>query len=112
MDRAADYTSGTGTTALVFEYTVTDKDNDDNGIEIEASKLAFNGGTITDVVGNAATLTHTAVSASTDHKVDGSAPTIATNGITITSTTQPYKAGDIIQATVTFTEKCHREEGE
>ena len=103
----ANYKSGTGTTALVFEYTVVANDVDTDGIEIEANKLTLNSGTIKDLAGNAATLTHTALSAQTSHKVDGVAPTIATNGIAITNApagNNTYKISDKIQATVTFSE--------
>ncbi len=104
-DKNAAYTSGSGTTALVFEYTVVASDVDADGIEIRADKLALNGGTIKDAAGNAATLTYNALSAQASHKVDGTIPSI--NSIAITSTApanNTYKTGDKIQATVTFTE--------
>ena len=107
-DKTVAYTSGTGTTALVFEYTIAAGDTDTDGIEIEANKLTLNSGSIKDLAGNAATLTHTALSAQTSHKVDSAAPTIiATNGISITSdagSNDTYKKDDKIQATATFTE--------
>ena len=106
-DRAADYESGTGTKKLVFEYTVGGSDTDTDGISIETNKLALNGGTITDIPGNTATLTHSALATQSSHKVDGVAPVIVTDGIGITSTGAPYTAGETIQATVTFSENVN-----
>ena len=106
-NKDASYKSGSPGTALVFEYTVASGDEDTNGIEIEANKLSLNSGTIVDTTDSTinAILTHTAVTASTSHKVDAVAPTVATtNGVAITSTAKTYKIGDKIQVTVTFNE--------
>ena len=104
----ADYKSGTGTTKLVFEYTVAAGDTDTDGIAIEANKLKLNSGTIKDAAGNNATLTHTALTAQALHKVDTTAPTVDEDGVSITSSTSYpdyfYKLGATIQATVTFSE--------
>ncbi len=100
----ANYASGSGTAALVFEYTVAAGDTDADGISIGANALSLNNGTITDTTGNAAVLTHTAVSDASAHQVDGILPKIVSNGVAITSTTAPYMAGEVIQATVTFNE--------
>ncbi len=56
VTRYADYTGGTGTSALTFSYTVQSGDFDFNGIGI-TSPIDLNGGTIKDVNGNDATLT-------------------------------------------------------
>ena len=102
--KKADYESGSGTTALVFAYTVGGTDSDTDGISIAVNQLSLNSGTIEDIPGNTATLTHTALATQASHKVDGVAPEIATGGISITSTVAPYTAGEKIQATVTFNE--------
>ena len=104
-DKTADYESGTGTKKLIFEYDVASGDADTNGIEIEANKLALNSGTIVDTNDSSrnASLTHTAVAASTSHKVDGVAPTVS-GSPSITSTAQTYVIDDTIQATLTFSE--------
>jgi hypothetical protein len=47
----ASYASGTGTNALVFNYTVQAGNNDTDGIELPAS-LSLNGGSIRDLAGN------------------------------------------------------------
>ena len=104
-DRAASYTSGNDTTELVFAYTVASGDNDTDGTSIAADQLSLNGGTITDNVGNPATLTHTPLGAQTSHKVDTTAPTVSTILITSTApSNNHYKADDVIQVTVTFSE--------
>ena len=56
--KAASYTTGTGTTALVFEYTVANLDNDTDGISIDANQLTAPENTIKDTVDNEAVLTH------------------------------------------------------
>ena len=106
-DKKADYASGTGTTKLVFEYKVKSGDTDTDGIEIEANKLALNNGTIADAAGNVAVLDHAALSTQNAHKVDGTAPSIVTDGVSISSgagTDDTYKTGDKIEATVRFSE--------
>lgn len=52
----ANYVSGTGSSALVFSYTVQPGENDMDGIEVGAA-VALNGGTIKDAPSNDATLT-------------------------------------------------------
>ena len=65
----AAYHSGSGTTALVFRYTVAAGDADSDGITVAQNALALNGGTIDDGSSNAATLDHAALAASADHTV-------------------------------------------
>jgi hypothetical protein len=76
----ANYSSGTGSNALVFTYTILAGQNDANGISINANALSLNGGTITDAAGNAATLTAAAVTDNANFKVDTTAPTITITG--------------------------------
>ena len=66
-------TTGDDAKKLVCSYTVAEGDADTNGVAVEAGKLA---GTIKDGADNAATLTYTAISDSSGHKVDGVRPTI------------------------------------
>ena len=82
-DETLGYHSGTGTATLLFTgYTVAERDEDLDGIAIEANKLATGGGTITKagVSGIDAVLTHDAVAADSGHKVDGVRPTLLTTG--------------------------------
>lgn len=71
----ADYVSGSGTTALVFQYTILAGQNDGNGIGIAADSLRLNGGALTDAAGNAAVLAHGAVADHAGYLVDTTAPT-------------------------------------
>ena len=45
-NRRAGYHSGTGTTQLLFQYTVLAGDDDDDGIAVVTNSLTLNGGTI------------------------------------------------------------------
>ena len=105
-NRKASYESGTGTTALVFAYTVVNGDNDADGISVAANSLALNSGTIQDARDNDATLTHTALAAQSTHKVATiAAPTVSSVAITSSATNannSTYIVGDKIQATVTY----------
>ena len=80
---ALDYSSGSGSTALVFTgYTVAVNDVDTDGLSIAANKLTLNSGTIKASAGDNpdAVLDHAAVAASANHKVDGIRPTLVTTG--------------------------------
>ena len=83
--RQADYAGGTGSNELRFTYTVVAGDADTDGIAVAASRLALNGGSITDGPGNAAMLTHVALAAQSSHKVDGVAPVLS--GATVAGAT-------------------------
>ncbi|MBU1663902.1 MAG: hypothetical protein KKG92_00705, partial [Gammaproteobacteria bacterium] len=71
----ANYASGSGTTALVFTYTILAAQTDTNGITIAANSLTLNGGTLKDAAGNNATLTHALVADNGGYMVDTTAPT-------------------------------------
>ena len=82
-DKVLEYSSGSPGAALVFSgYTVAANDEDTDGLSIEANKLDANGGTIQQTADTsvAAVLTHPAVAASANHKVDGVKPTLVTTG--------------------------------
>ena len=97
-------TTGDDAKKLVCSYAVAEGDADANGVAVEAGKLA---GTIKDGANNAATLTYTAITDSSGHKVDGVKPTISTLAI---SSSPPagqnghYKIGDAVKVTATFSE--------
>ena len=87
--RRAPLSSGSGTTMLVFSYTVVEGDMDDNGIWAgdQDRTIKLEGGTIQGTVGGLdAVLTHTVVDTEADHKVNGAAantaPTAANNTVT------------------------------
>ena len=110
--RRAALSSGSGTTALVFSYTVVAGDMDDNGIWIGDQDHTIKldtGDAIRGTVGGLdAVLTHPSGGAQTGHKVNGgaaaTAPTV--NDVAVTSTpasgTTYYLAGEVIEFTVTF----------
>ena len=76
--RQAVYTGGSDSSVLAFSYTVVAGDTDDDGVEVAQNALTANGGTIRDIVGNAAVLAHAAVAADTVNRVDNVAPTLMT----------------------------------
>jgi CheY-like chemotaxis protein len=57
----ANYVSGSGSTNLVFQYTVQAGNTDANGISIGANSLQANGGSLADAAGNTAVLTDAGV---------------------------------------------------
>jgi hypothetical protein len=85
----ASYAGGTGTNALTFTYTILAGQTDEvNGISVDANSLALNSGTIKDIAGNNATLTHTLVADNASYLVDTTAPTATlTAGLTTTPAT-------------------------
>ena len=119
----AAYESGTGTTALVFGYTVQAGDSDDNGIWIGDQDQTLVGshqsGTITIVAtGTAAGLAHAELGAQSGHKVDGSRTTsnnpptfdgtvttreVPENSAADTEVSDPVTATDDDDDTLTYT---------
>ena len=63
--------------AVVFRYTVAEGDSDNNGVAIDANKLKLNGGSIRDTADNNADLSHDALAAQANHRVDGIRPRIS-----------------------------------
>ncbi len=74
----ANYVSGTGTSSIVFRYTVQVGDNDGDGIQ-SSSPLGLNGGTIRDQAGNNSLLTFSLPDTSLVN-VTGTTPTITSVG--------------------------------
>ncbi|ARM83981.1 hypothetical protein [Marinobacter salarius] len=98
--RQADYVSGSGSSALVFTYTVQAGDEDDNGIAV--SSLTLEGGTLQDVSSNNATLTLNSVGDTSGVLVDGVAPVVSINALTTTDITPVVNgsAGDATSLTL------------
>ena len=88
--RTAGYLRGTDTAALVFVYEVEERDEDPNGVSIEANRLTLNGGTIEDEAENAAALAHDAVATQAGHKVDGVKPVLSSTAVDGSSLTLTY----------------------
>ena len=103
--RYANYLAS-GSTTLVFAYTVVAEDHDQDGISIAANALGLNGGTIHNQGAKpTALLDHGAVSAQSGHRVNRD-PFIVSGGVAVTSTpaasTDTYGVGEIIEISVTF----------
>ena len=96
---SASYVSGSGTTDLLFNYTVALGQNDSNGLSYAANALLLNGGTIKDSAGNSAVITAIARLDNAAYKVDTTAPTVA-----ITSNTTQLLVGQTANITFTFSE--------
>jgi surface antigen len=99
----ANYVSGSGSRSLVCSYTIQAGQNDSTGISVAANKLTLNGGTLQDAVGNAATLTHSAVADNANYVVDNTAPLISSIALT-GGTGGVLNVGDVVHITVTMNE--------
>lgn len=107
--KAASYASGTGTSALIFTYTIESSLNDTDGISIDAGSVALNGGTIKNISAqDAASLAFLAVAANSSYKVDTTTPEpLASTPVVLSYTGElnnTLNAGDKVTVTVTFTE--------
>ena len=107
-DAVVNYSSGTGTNTLTFNYTVASDHTTSDLDYVATSSLALNSGTIKDAALNAATLTlaspgaSNSLSANKDILVDGTAPTVT--GVTSTISNGTYSSGDVIPITIAFSE--------
>ena len=81
----AAYSAGSGTTALTFTYTILALQTDANGTSIPLNALDLNGGTITDLAGNTATITKAAVSDNANFMVDTTVPGTPTISVVASS---------------------------
>ncbi|QJR12279.1 hypothetical protein DSM104443_03364 [Usitatibacter rugosus] len=97
--RAATYVSGSGTTALLFRYTVVAGDTDGDGITVGA--LVLNGGTIADGIGNPATLTLNAIGATNAVLVNTAGPQVTSVAVPANGT---YDTGQNLDFTVNWDE--------
>lgn len=98
--RQAAYLSGSGTSALLFRYTVQAGDADSNGIAL-AGTLSANGGTLRDNIGIDLNTTLNSVGSLTSVLVDAVAPTVSSVSVPANGS---YKAGDNLDFTVNTSE--------
>jgi len=98
--RYAAYVSGSGTSALVFRYTVQAGDNDSDGIAVVA--LSANGGTVKDAALNNANLTLNNPGSTAAVLVDTTAPNAPTLAISADTGTNAFD-GVTITAAQTIT---------
>ncbi|HZX33268.1 MAG TPA: Ig-like domain-containing protein [Rhodocyclaceae bacterium] len=99
VTRYATYASGSGSTALVFTYTVQPGDTDSDGIAVNA--LQSNSGTLKDTAGNGLTLTLNSVGSTAGVLVDTTAPTV--NSVSVPANGIYYN-GQNLDFTVNFSE--------
>ena len=102
----ATYISGTGTANLLFQYTILANDVDSNGISISINALSLSSGSIDDARGNAATLSHSAVTDNSSYIVDTVAPSVSSVVFTsaIGAEANTLGEGDTLDITVTMSE--------
>lgn len=98
------YQSGSGTSALVFRYTVAAGNYDSDGVTA-GTAITLNSGTIKDAAGNNATLTLNGVATTSGVLVDAIIPSVF--NVTSATANGTYKIGDVITVTVVFTEAVY-----
>lgn len=93
-----------------FSYTVIAGDDDDNGISVDADSLQLNGGTITDVAGNPASLSHAELGDDASHKVFGAVAHVDAIGFSKDPDVEfEFGRGDVLDVYVWFAESGSRE---
>jgi hypothetical protein len=109
---SASYVSGSGTSALTFDYTVVAGDTTSGNATggfldyTSTTAISLNGATIQDAVGNAANLTLASpgaagsLSANNSIAIDAIAPVV--NNVTSTTANGTYTTGTVIDIEVTF----------
>lgn len=90
------YSSGSGSTSLIFTYTVLTNDYAASGVGISANTLELNSATILDTAGLAITLSHLQVAQASNQKVDGISPALV-------GVTQTFSVPENESRTVTLT---------
>lgn len=98
--RYASYISGSGTTALLFRYTVQNGDNDSDGIALSTA-LETNGGTLRDAVGNDASINLGTIGSLVSVLVDTQGPSIGSATLPANAT---YTDGQNLDFTVNYDE--------
>ena len=94
--------STSGGDTWVFRYAVVAGDNDADGVSIAANALK---GALEDAAGNDADIAHSAVSASTSHKVDTQGPSVTAVTVSGAGDNDLFLEGETITVTVTFDEE-------
>ena len=94
--------------SLFFEYTVVEEDSDTDGISVAANAIRLNGGTIKAAADGTtdADLTHSALTADSGHKVDGSLNEVpAVSSVSFVGSPangDTYELGETIEVKVVF----------
>lgn len=110
-DAIVSYLSGSGTNTLSFNYMIAAGENATDLDYVNTSSLNLNGGTITDLAGNNATITlftpgtaHS-LGSNKDIAVDTTAPTVS--NVTATNADGSYGAGSVISVQAVFSENVY-----
>ena len=88
-ERNAAYNRGSGTSSLIFRYTVMAGDNDADGVSLTSNALLGGGGLIRDAAGNNALRGSSPISDGATQRVDGVVPILSTaivDGVTLVLT--------------------------
>ena len=95
-----------GSQSLYFDYTVRERDRDEDGISIAANALSLDGGTIRAVDGTTdADLTHDAVAVSSGQKANGSLaspPAVTSIGFFSPARGDTFELGETIELLIEF----------
>lgn len=97
----ATYSSGSGTSALVFQYTILAGQSDSDGISIPANSVSSST-LIRDASGNTSVLIHSAVPSNPLYTVDTTQPTV--QSLTFGSNDGVLSAGETVNITVVTNE--------
>ncbi len=100
VTKQANYQSGAGTNALLFQYIVQAGDTDTDGIE-PGTAIDLNGASLRDGAGNDADLALTAMPSTSNVLVDSTEPTISTVDVPLNAT---YRVGQDMAFKVKFSE--------
>ena len=99
VNKSVSYVSGSGTTDLLFNYTILAGDTDTNGLSYAANSMLLNDGTIKDSAGNSAVITSIARADNAAYKVDTTAPSVS-----ISSNKSNLLIGQTANITFSFSE--------
>ena len=115
-ERWADYTSGSGTAELTFEYTVLGVNRSTQGVAVLGNGLELNGGAIrsTDATPVNAHLRYEGLRHDRDHQVDGKTPVlldVAVAGTKVSAAFDEALDGDAVPPASAFTVKRTPQEG-
>ena len=81
--RVASLDGDSSANGLRFTYVVSRADVDSNGLAVSANALRLEGGAITDIAGNPATLSHSAMGDRNTHRVNGGVADISTTPVRV-----------------------------
>ena len=115
-ERWADYTSGSGTAELTFEYTVLGVNRSTQGVAVLGNGLELNGGAIrsTDATPVNANLRYGELRHDRNHQVDGKTPVlldVAVAGTKVSAAFDEALDGDAVPPASAFTVKRTPQEG-